>query len=116
MTIEIKDLGSDAKQATQLKQATLSGYSPKKKPSAPSAEPAMETQKAMNANERLKVDEIVERVKRSTKPYFRPDTAILVDCPPSLLRCIRACWNEQPESRPTMRLINRQLRSFCAGL
>ena len=72
---------------------------------------------AKDVNERLKVSEIIERVKKSKKrPYFRPDTTKLVDCSPSLLKCIHACWEEQPESRPTMRLINRKLRRLHDGL
>ena len=71
---------------------------------------------AKDADERLKVFEIVERVKQSKKPFFRPDTTTLVDCPPNLLRCIHACWEELPESRPTMRLINRKLRKLHDGL
>lgn len=78
----------------------------------------MVTKKASKtSNERLKVDEIIERVKQdSSTSHFRPDTTTLVDCSSSLLKCIQACWQEQPNSRPTLQLVNRQLRKLFVGL
>ena len=109
-----KDIDLDAKQMTGFNPIDFSEGTSKEKPRLESPE----TKKATKStSERLKVDEIIERVKQSKKkPHFRPETAMLADCPSNLLRCILACWNEQPESRPTMRLINKHLRKFCAGL
>ena len=65
----------------------------------------------------MKIDEIIERVKKSNEiPYFRPDTFLSFKDYPILVGCIRLCWSELPESRPKMKEINNLIKKSQAGL
>lgn len=67
-------------------------------------------------DQKLTVEEIVEKVKQGTKPLFRPNTESIVNFPSGLLKCLHRCWNEKPELRPTMKVVSRLLKKLQAGL
>ncbi|KAG8308178.1 Guanylate cyclase 32E [Homalodisca vitripennis] len=57
--------------------------------------------------------EIVARVKHGT--HLRPDTSCL-EVTDSVVRCMRICWDEDPENRPDFRFVRVKLKEMQAGL
>lgn len=67
------------------------------------------------------VAEIVSRVATPPlpgQPPFRPDVRALEaeGTADYVLRCMDACWSEDPEQRPDIRLVRVKLKEMQAGL
>lgn len=69
--------------------------------------------------------EIVERVAAPPLPGqapFRPDVRTLEaeqaghGAADYVVRCVEACWSEDPEQRPDIRLVRVKLKEMQAGL
>jgi atrial natriuretic peptide receptor A len=54
---------------------------------------------------------IIDRVKASEEPPFRPFVGER-DCPPDLLELMEKCWSENPDDRPTFAYIRITIRSI----
>jgi hypothetical protein len=60
--------------------------------------------------------EIVERVRNPVEGrIFRPPTEHL-GVADYVLRCMRSCWDEDPEQRPDIRYVRVKLKEMQAGL
>ena len=60
--------------------------------------------------------EIVEKVRDPVEGrIFRPPTEHL-GVPDYVLRCMRSCWDEDPEQRPDIRYVRVKLKEMQAGL
>jgi hypothetical protein len=60
--------------------------------------------------------EIVERVRNPVEGhFFRPPTEYL-GVADYVLRCMRSCWDEDPEQRPDIRYVRVKLKEMQAGL
>jgi hypothetical protein len=60
--------------------------------------------------------EIVERVRNPVEGrIFRPPTEHL-GVSDYVLRCMRSCWDEDPEQRPDIRYVRVKLKEMQAGL
>lgn len=62
------------------------------------------------------ISEIIARVI-SPQNYgiFRPPLRIL-DVPEYVIQCLHACWEEDPDDRPDIRLVRVKLKPMQAGL
>lgn len=62
------------------------------------------------------VSEIVERVCNPVEGHiFRPPTECL-GVADYVLRCMKSCWDEDPEQRPDIRYVRVKLKEMQAGL
>lgn len=62
------------------------------------------------------VSEIVERVRNPVEGHiFRPPTECL-GVADYVLRCMKSCWDEDPEQRPDIRYVRVKLKEMQAGL
>ncbi|KAK9883752.1 hypothetical protein WA026_001939 [Henosepilachna vigintioctopunctata] len=60
--------------------------------------------------------EIVNRVKTSNSDVpFRPPLDLL-EASDYIIKCIRACWHEEPDQRPDIRYVRIRLKEMQAGL
>ncbi|XP_008481623.1 guanylate cyclase 32E-like, partial [Diaphorina citri] len=62
---------------------------------------------------RMTDEEIITSVTQGSG--LRPDTSSL-DCAPSIIACMRTCWEEDPELRPDLRFVHHKLKEMNAGL
>lgn len=65
----------------------------------------------------LDPDEILDKVRVSTFPPFRPELTAddCIECP-DLLSLIRSCWDESPSARPDFGRIKINLRKLTKGV
>ena len=62
------------------------------------------------------IAEIIERVRNPIGGHvFRPILECL-DVADYVLRCIKSCWDEDPEQRPDIRYVRVKLKEMQAGL
>ncbi|XP_054260292.1 guanylate cyclase 32E-like [Macrosteles quadrilineatus] len=57
--------------------------------------------------------EIISRVKQGT--HLRPDTTPL-EAADYVVRCMKSCWDEDPENRPDFRFVRVKLKEMQSGL
>lgn len=56
--------------------------------------------------------EIVEKVKSSTKPYFRPTLETDQDVDEAVLNIMQKCWSEDPNERNDFHSLKSIIRKF----
>lgn len=56
---------------------------------------------------------IISRVKQGT--HLRPDTSSL-EVADYVVKCIKTCWDEDPENRPDFRFVRVKLKEMQSGL
>jgi guanylate cyclase len=62
------------------------------------------------------ISEIVERVCNPVEGHiFRPSTECL-GIADYVLRCMKSCWDEDPEQRPDIRYVRVKLKEMQAGM